>query len=230
MKADSKSKKSLGEYYSALQLRTDRWSALKIASEQLAESQSERKRTYAENKVVELLDALRPIELYWAFPGHDTFGRLGELVVTGRFDVLAGAVRNICRSLLSNSYRQNPHHHDVDELFEGSPDDDSNEQRGKDLLYFEVLIVDSLSAMQEANLRRTLGAMRRPEDPFVYELVFVPSLTDIRTQPHRCLDRRDVQPQSAGGGGSQRSEARVGADPGTSPPLPVAGRGGPRRH
>ncbi|MBE2257363.1 MAG: aminotransferase class I/II-fold pyridoxal phosphate-dependent enzyme [Rhodobacteraceae bacterium] len=178
MKADSKSKKSLGEYYSALQLRTDRWSALKIASEQLAESQSERKRTYAENKVVELLDALRPIELYWAFPGHDTFGRLGELVVTGRFDVLAGAVRNICRSLLSNSYRQNPHHHDVDELFEGSPDDDSNEQRGKDLLYFEVLIVDSLSAMQEANLRRTLGAMRRPEDPFVYELVFVPSLTD----------------------------------------------------
>lgn len=83
MKADSKNKKSLGEYYSALQLRTDRWSALKIACEQLTQSHSERRRNEAERKVGELIDALRPIELYWAFPGHDTFGRLGELVIQG---------------------------------------------------------------------------------------------------------------------------------------------------
>jgi len=178
MKADSKSKKSLGEYYSALQLRTDRWSALKIASEQLIQSNSDRKRNEAERKVVELIDALRPIELYWAFPGHDTFGRLGELVTQGRFDVLAITVRNICHALLSNSYRRNPHHHDVEELTEGSPDDESTENATKELLYFEVLFVDKFSPMQEENLRRTLHSLRRPEDPFVYEPVFVPSLTD----------------------------------------------------
>jgi len=32
--------------------------------------------------------------------------------------------------------------------------------------------------MQEENLRRTLRSLRRPEDPFLYEPVFVPSLTD----------------------------------------------------
>ncbi|MBE2260953.1 MAG: ornithine decarboxylase, partial [Rhodobacteraceae bacterium] len=145
MKAESKSKKSLGEYYSALQLRTDRWSALKIACEQLVQSNSDRRRNEAERKVVELIDALRPIELYWAFPGHDTFGRLGELVTLGRFDVLAITVRNICHALLSNSYRRNPHHHDVEELTEGSPDDESTENATKDVLYFEVLFVDKFS-------------------------------------------------------------------------------------
>ncbi len=178
MKAASKAKKSLGEYYSALQLRTDRWTALKIACGQLTEDLSERKRGEAERKVRELMDALRPIEVYWAFPGHDTFDRLGELITEGRVEALSNTVRNICRALLSNSYRRNPHHHDIDELAEGSPDDESNEQRGKELPYFEVLFVDNLSPMQEANLRRTMASMRRPEDPFLYEPVFVPSLTD----------------------------------------------------
>lgn len=178
MNEDSKGKTSLSEYYSALQLRTDRWSALKIASQQLAESSTDRKRKEAERKVLELIEALRPIELYWAYPGHAIFGRFGELVTAGRHEVLASTVGHICRSLLSGSYRRNPHHHDVEELIEGSPDDESNERHARELLYFEVLIVDNLSPTQEANLRRTLGAMRRPEDPFVYELVFVPSLTD----------------------------------------------------
>ena len=178
MKASSKTKKSLGEYYSALQLRTDRWTALKIASGQLTQDLSERKRNEAQRKVTELLDALRPIELYWAFPGHHTFDRLIDLLAEGRVEALANTVRNICRALLSNSYRRNPHHHDVDELIDGSPDDETNETRGKEVLYFEVMYVDNFSPMQEANLRRTIASVRRPEDPFVYEPVFVPSLTD----------------------------------------------------
>ena len=178
MKAAAKAKKSLGEYYSALQLRTDRWTALRIAAEQLTQDLSERKRAETERKVVELLDVLRPIELYWAFPGRRTFDMLAGLVASGRGEALANTVRNICRALLSNSYRRNPHHHDLDELTEGSPDDESNEKRGKDTLYFEVLFVDAFSPTQEANLRRTVAGNRRTEDPFLYEPVFVPSLTD----------------------------------------------------
>ena len=178
MKPTKKAKKSLGEYYSALQLRTDRWTALKIATEQLTHELSERKRGEAERTVVELLESLRPIEVYWAFPGHHTFDRLGELIVEGRFEALASTVRNICRALLSNSYRRNPHHYDVDELIEGSPDDESSEKLAKELPYFEVLFVDNFSPMQEDNLRRKVASMRRPEDPFLYEPVFVPSLTD----------------------------------------------------
>ncbi|TVO63668.1 aminotransferase class I/II-fold pyridoxal phosphate-dependent enzyme [Denitromonas ohlonensis] len=178
MKASNKPKKSLGEYYSALQLRTDRWTNLRIATEQLTQTLTEKRRLDAERKIRELIEVLRPIELYWAFPGHDTFERLEVLLEEGRVEALANIVRNICRALMSNSYRRNPHHHDLDELIEGSPDDESNESRPKELPYFEVLFVDNFTPIQEANLRRTMASMRRPEDPFVYEPVFVPSLTD----------------------------------------------------
>ena len=176
MKAGSKTKKSLGEYYSALQLRTDRWTALKIACVQLTQAQSERKTAEAERKIRELIEVLRPIELYWAFPGHTTFDRLADFLNEGRIETLATTVNSICAALLSNSYRRNPQHQDIDELLER--DEESNEKRSKEVLYFEVLFVDNFSPMQEANLRRTMASMRRPEDPFVYEPVFVPSLTD----------------------------------------------------
>ena len=176
MKAGSKTKKSLGEYYSALQLRTDRWTALKIACVQLTQAQSERKTAEAERKIRELIEVLRPIELYWAFPGHTTFDRLADFLNEGRIETLATTVNSICAALLSNSYRRNPQHQDIDELLER--DEESNEKRSKEVLYFEVLFVDNFSPMQEANLRRTMASMRRPEDPFVYEPVFVPRLTD----------------------------------------------------
>ncbi|MCB1961027.1 MAG: hypothetical protein KDE68_10990, partial [Rhodocyclaceae bacterium] len=176
MKAGSKSKKSLVEYYSALQLRTDRWTALQIACVQLTQNLSERKTQEAEKKIRELIEVLRPIELYWAFPGHTTFDRLADFLNEGRTEMLANTVRTICAALLSNSYRRNPHHQDIDDLLER--DEESNEKRNKEVLYFEVLFVDNFTPMQEANLRRTMANMRRPEDPFVYEPVFVPSLTD----------------------------------------------------
>ena len=118
MKAGSKTKKSLGEYYSALQLRTDRWTALKIACVQLTQAQSERKTAEAERKIRELIEVLRPIELYWAFPGHTTFDRLADFLNEGRIETLATTVNSICAALLSNSYRRNPQHQDIDELLE----------------------------------------------------------------------------------------------------------------
>ena len=218
MKPTKKAKKSLGEYYSALQLRTDRWTALKIATEQLTHELSERKRGEAERTVVELLESLRPIEVYWAFPGHHTFDRLGELIVEGRFEALASTVRNICRALLSNSYRRNPHHYDVDELIEGSPDDESSEKLAKELPYFEVLLSTTFR-----RCRKTTCAARLPRCVARRTL---PVRAGIRSQPHRCSDRGDVQPQRAGGGGAQRPQARIGADPRHPAPLPIATRRG----
>jgi arginine decarboxylase len=44
--------------------------------------------------------------------------------------------------------------------------------------YFEVLIVDNVNEHQERWLRNNVARMRRPEDPFIYEAVVVPSLED----------------------------------------------------
>jgi len=179
MNTTAKSKKSLTEYYSAQQVRTDRWTALRIVCEQLTQALTERRHTETVRKARDLIEALRPIELYWAFPGRRTFERLLDLLAEGRHEALANAVRNIGRSLLSNSYRRGSHDHDIDELIDGSPDDERDDSaQGRERPYFEVLMVDHFSPNQEANLRNTLASMRRPEDPFQYQLVFVPSFTD----------------------------------------------------
>jgi arginine decarboxylase len=47
-----------------------------------------------------------------------------------------------------------------------------------DRSYFEVLIVDDISAQEEETLRERLRSMRRDEDKFIYELVVVPSFQD----------------------------------------------------
>jgi arginine decarboxylase len=62
--------------------------------------------------------------------------------------------------------------------------------------YFEVLVVDDMTAAQEKRLRDELHRLRRPDDEFVYELVVVPSFTDAVTAVlfnfniQACLVRR----------------------------------------
>ncbi|MEC7257810.1 MAG: beta-eliminating lyase-related protein, partial [Pseudomonadota bacterium] len=60
-------------------------------------------------------------------------------------------------------------------------DDESTlapEDRALGRPYFEILIVDNVNEQQARFLRNNLHRMRRPEDPFIYEAVVVPSLED----------------------------------------------------
>src|SRR6266702_2417740 len=51
-------------------------------------------------------------------------------------------------------------------------------QARTDRPYFEVLIVEDMTEQQERSLREELRHWRRPDDPFSYEIVVVPSLDD----------------------------------------------------
>src|SRR6202044_3038688 len=44
--------------------------------------------------------------------------------------------------------------------------------------YFEVLVVEDMTEDQERALREELRRWRRPDDPFIYEIVVVPSFDD----------------------------------------------------
>ena len=48
----------------------------------------------------------------------------------------------------------------------------------RDRLYFEVLVVGSGTPADQERVRREMRQLRRPDDPFVYELVFAPSFED----------------------------------------------------
>ena len=127
----------------------------------------------------ELLNILGPIERFWAFPGTQAFQRLRRLFAAGRYDRFAALAGEINRALATDSYRSS-------EAGDLSADDDAREggdvHRAEpprtDRPYFEVLVVEDLSEAQERALREELRRWRRPDDPFVYEIVVVPSVDD----------------------------------------------------
>ena len=120
------------------------------------------------------------MESYWAFPGHEAFSRLGELLDREDYGHLARSVARIVRALTSNAYRRHAMHVDLidegDDLDEELLEADNGQQPQRP--YFEIAVVDQLTAHQEERLRRGLREVRRSEDRFIYETVVVPSFED----------------------------------------------------
>lgn len=173
---------SIGDYYSATQLRADRWSALRETAESLRLQGVDGRRGKTLIHAAEaLFDALAPIELYWAFPGANAFDHLRRLLDQRNIEDLSSSVRRVARALTSGAYRRRTIPIGGDEYDNEDYEDESAlapEDRALGRPYFEVLIVDSVNEQQERFLRNNLHRVRRTEDPFIYEPVIVPSLED----------------------------------------------------
>ena len=173
---------AVSDYYSATQLRADRWSALRETAESMLVHgvdgrQGGRLLKYAH----ELMDALAPIERYWAFPGIHAFEHLRKMLDQRNVEDLSISVRRVARALTSGAYRRRSIPIGGDELDNEDYEDESAlapEDRALGRPYFEVLIVDNVNEHQERFLRSNLHRVRRAEDPFIYEPVIVPSLED----------------------------------------------------
>jgi arginine decarboxylase len=173
---------SIGDYYSAAQLRSDRWSALREAVDCLGHLEPDHQDAAKfAKRAEELFEALSPIEMYWAFPGLAAFEHLRRQLEHRNWEDLAFSVRRVVRALTSGAYRRR-----TIPLARGEADADDIEDeatlpveaRALARPYFEVLLVDDLGEHQERWLRSSLTRMRRTEDAFVYESVVVPSLED----------------------------------------------------
>ncbi len=175
--SDSEKLHTISDYYSASQLRADRWSALRETAESLDQGGSEKDRDRAR----QLLQALAPIEVYFAFPGGSAFDYLRRLLDHGNFGDFSTAVRRVSRALTSGAYRRRSIPLIADET-EGDEFEDeaaqSHEARALGRPYFEVMIVDNVNEHQERFLQSSLQRMRRSEDQFIYETVVVPSVED----------------------------------------------------
>lgn len=172
---------SMSEYYSAVQLRFDRWGALRDACNSLARKPSGASAGATAQTVGNVFEALAPIEAYWAFPGNAAFTHLRRQYEHRNYDDLAFAVRRILRALTSGAYRRRTIPLEREESDSDELEDEallSPEARALTKPYFEVLIVDDLGDQQERWLRSSLQRMRRTEDQFIYEAVVVPSLED----------------------------------------------------
>ncbi|MFK8079097.1 MAG: aminotransferase class I/II-fold pyridoxal phosphate-dependent enzyme [Granulosicoccus sp.] len=178
---------SISDYYSATQLRADRWSALRESVEMLDLAVtgdapvSDKKRAAALAKAEDLLEALAPIEFYWAFPGPVAFAQLRRMLSHSNFEELSVAIRRVVRALTTGAYRRRhipliAEDADADEMEDAASL--SVEARALTKPYFEVLVIDTVTDHQSHWMRESLRHVRRLEDPFLYEPVMVPSLED----------------------------------------------------
>ncbi|GAB5504871.1 MAG: decarboxylase [Rhizobiaceae bacterium] len=172
---------NMSDYYSAVQLRSDRWSDLRGALESLARNPEGRDAKRHREKISKLFEALEPIEAYWAFPGMSAFEHMRRQFDNGHVHDVAFAARRITRALLTGAYRRRSIPLEREGVDTEEHEDEatlSPEARALSKPYFEVLIVDDVNEHQERFLRQSVNAMRRPEDAFIYEPVVVPSLQD----------------------------------------------------
>ncbi len=172
---------SMSNYYSAIQLRSDRWSALRGAVESAARASGGKPPKDIIKRIDDLFEALAPIEAYWAFPGISAFDHLRRQFEHRNFEDLAFSVKRILRALTSGAYRRRTIPLERDESDNDELEDEallSPEARALAKPYFEVLIVDEVNEHQGRWLRSSIHRMRRTEDQFIYEPVIVPSLED----------------------------------------------------
>ncbi len=175
-------RKSLSHYYNASQYRIDTWNKLKSVARQLANG---RPNTKEHRKTVrELIAYLSPIEVYWAFPGHQLMLQITRDEEIEDFDALSRRIACVTSALMSGEYRRkhinlmDPHITDADAEGVTESGTFSDGDRVRKRHYFEILIVDKLTQKQMEAQRIALANLRRDEDKFTYSPVFVSSLDD----------------------------------------------------
>ncbi|MCZ6808760.1 MAG: decarboxylase [Proteobacteria bacterium] len=168
--------------FSASERRSDRWSRLNIiAGNMNIAGVSEKEAAALHAKADALLSDMAALEGYWAYPGKSLFGAVTDALKDSDYGYFHHVVGRISMSLKSESYRRKAAawdmHADADEDIANIPD--YHGQHESSCPYFEVLVVvaDANEDRQE-RVRQEIRSLRKPDDPFIYELVYVSSFQD----------------------------------------------------
>ncbi len=170
---------SLSQHRSVWEIRSDSWINLVEDIGYLTDLAVDHvERAKALTRVKLTLDFLVPIESYWAFPSKRVFNELCQNIEREEFSTARVLARRIHRALSAGSYR---HDHTVlqsERELSCQIETTSDQQARLSQPYFEVLIVDEMSAAEEDALRRRVISKRNADDPFIFDIVVVPSFED----------------------------------------------------
>jgi arginine decarboxylase len=170
--------------FSAGEARCDRWQEMAHAAQSLVaqlSSGSSIKETLA--TIQTLLAPLSVLETFHAYPGETMMSALKDALGRRDYSGFSRITNRIAKAIITGSYRRSANAWKLGE--EGEMEE--NDRLLKDYFdtgdltkpYFEVLIVsDDPTPEQVRQGRVELRQLRRPEDPFVYEAVAVPSFEE----------------------------------------------------
>jgi arginine decarboxylase len=159
--------------------RFDNWRDLLKASRQWAARVGTKDAAPQKTRCAALLGEILPVEDFHAYPGARLLATLKERVGSGDAVGATRLVQRISESLVQRSYRRDP--------AEWEPDEDPTGQPTMPALpttevgvrpYFEVLFVVPSSPSKWSLQAQQVRRLRRPQDQFIYEPVFVGSLED----------------------------------------------------
>ena len=162
---------SLGAAFAATRHRTEAWQRLKAHA-----LQWNRGDAAASERITADLQELERMESYFAYPGRRIVSQLAAMHADDDPQELSRTSSLVVRMLISGAYRM---FSDAD----ASDETDDVRRVYPDLVlderpYFEVLIVDDLPPREQDRLRERLLELRDDDDPFVYDIVVVPTFED----------------------------------------------------
>src|SRR5690348_2906428 len=170
------------QFFTVAEVRFDRWRSLLqaarvwegAATRQPSEKEKQQAATSAS------FQELRQWEDFFAYPGESLLRTLGERIASGDATGSSLLAQSISTALLTHSYRSNrsdwePEEHSTINLAERVPGSSEEKQYRP---YFEVLMVSPAGATKWADLAHDLRKLRRSQDKFIYEPVFVGNFED----------------------------------------------------
>ena len=171
------------QIFMGAEARFDRWRALHQASRMWDRSTSQQDSSKAEHQaaVTKCFQDLLQWEDFFAYPGQKLLTSLNERIVSGDAASATRLIQSIGNALLTHSYRTNVAEWDSEDqapvnLVERVPV--GGEDGAAHRPYFEVLVVSPARRTAWQELAQDFRKLRRPQDKFVYELVFVSSFED----------------------------------------------------
>jgi arginine decarboxylase len=171
------------QFLMAAEVRSDRWRALLQAARTWEKSASQLSPNKDENHaaLIQAFRELRQLEDFFAYPGQSLLKSLEERIASNDAAGTARVVQSISTALVTYSYRSSVADWESAEqtpvsLGERVPG--IGEEPAAHRPYFEVLVVSPARPTAWQELAQDLRRLRRPQDKFVYESVFVGSFED----------------------------------------------------
>ena len=171
------------QFFTGAEARFDRWRSLLQAArawEGAASQQRPESEKYQADMSVSFAE-LRQWEDFFAFPGQALLKTLDERIASADAVGTARLVQSLSTALLTHSYRSNLADWEGEEqspigFSERVPG--GGEETAPHRPYFEVLVVSPARPAAWSELAQELRKLRRPQDKFIYEPVFVGSFED----------------------------------------------------
>lgn len=168
-------------FFMVAEARFDRWRSLLQAARTWEKSVNQPVTEAETNRaaVLAVFQELQQWEDFFAYPGQRSLKRVAGLIDSADASGTVRFLQSVSAALLTHSYRANPEEWENENQTSVSfADTKLGEEAGPHRPYFEVLMVAPAPQTAWPQLAQEFRKLRRPQDKFVYEPVFMSSFED----------------------------------------------------